>query len=248
MLPSQVPYAELDVERPTGLRLPIGISEADLRQVEIDFASDPHFLLFGDAESGKSSFLRSLATTIVRKYAPEEARIILVDYRRSLMDLPESEHRIGYGMQAQKAFELMQSVAGYMERRLPGPEVTAQQLRDRSWWTGPELFVLVDDYDLVVAGPTNPLTPLLEYLPQARDVGLHLVLTRRSGGAGRALFEPVIQRLRELSAPGLVMSGSPDEGALIGAVRPTPMPAGRGRLITRREGVRLVQLAHLPPF
>jgi S-DNA-T family DNA segregation ATPase FtsK/SpoIIIE len=248
MLPSLVPYAELDVEHTTGLRLPIGIAESDLRQVEIDFASDPHFLLFGDSESGKSSFLRSLATTIIRKYAPEEARIILVDYRRSLMDMPESEHRIGYGIQAQKSLELMQSVAGYMERRLPGPDVTAQQLRDRSWWTGPELFVLVDDYDLVVAGPTNPLTPLLEYLPQARDVGLHLVLTRRSGGAGRALFEPVIQRLRELSAPGLVMSGSPDEGALIGAVRPAPMPPGRGRLITRREGVRLVQLAHLPPF
>jgi S-DNA-T family DNA segregation ATPase FtsK/SpoIIIE len=248
MLPSSVPYTDLDIESGTGLRLPIAISEADLQQVEIDFASDPHFLLFGDSECGKTSFLRSLATTIIRKYSPEEARIILVDYRRGLMDMPESEHRIGYGIQAPKALELMQSVAGYMERRLPGPDVTAQQLRDRSWWTGPELFVLVDDYDLVVAGPTNPLTPLLEYLPQARDVGLHLVLTRRAGGAGRALFEPVIQRLRELSAPGLVMSGSPDEGALIGAVRPVPMPPGRGRLLTRREGVRLVQLAHLPPF
>ena len=135
-----------------------------------------------------------------------------------------------------------------MQRRLPGPDVTARELRDRSWWTGPELFVLVDDYDLVVAGPTNPLLPLLEYLPQARDIGLHLVLTRRSGGAGRALFEPVIQRLRELSAPGLVMSGAPDEGALIGNVRPANLPPGRGRLITRREGTRLIQLAHRPPF
>jgi len=247
LLPSSVPYAEMDLDRGAGLRLPIGISEADLQQVEIDFASDPHFLLFGDAECGKSSFLRALATSVTRRFSPEEARIILVDYRRSLMDLPESEHRIGYGIQAQKTLELMQSVAGYMERRLPGPDVTAQQLRDRSWWTGPELFILVDDYDLVVAGPTNPLTPLLEYLPQARDVGLHLVLTRRAGGAGRSLYEPVIQRLRELSAPGLVMSGPPDEGALIGAVRPAPLPPGRGRLLTRREGVRLVQLAHLPP-
>jgi S-DNA-T family DNA segregation ATPase FtsK/SpoIIIE len=248
MLPSSVPYSQMDLDRSSGLRLPIGISEADLQQVEIDFASDPHFLLFGDAECGKSSFLRALASSVVRRFTPEEARIILVDYRRSLMDLPESEHRIGYGIQAQKTLELMQSVAGYMERRLPGPDVTAQQLRDRSWWTGPELFVLVDDYDLVAAGPTNPLNPLLEYLPQARDVGLHLVLTRRAGGASRALYEPVIQRLRELSAPGLVMSGPSDEGALIGAVKPTLMPPGRGRLLTRREGIRLIQLAHQPPY
>ncbi|MFG1989715.1 type VII secretion protein EccCa [Actinoplanes sp. NPDC048988] len=248
LLPALVPYEDLHAENGTGLRMPIGLAEADLRPVEIDFASDPHFLLFGDAECGKSTFLRTLATTITQRFAPEQARIILVDYRRSLMDLPESEHRIGYGIQAPKTLELMQSVAGYMERRLPGPDVTAQQLRDRSWWTGPELFVLVDDYDLVVAGPTNPLTPLLDYLPQARDIGLHLILTRRAGGASRSLYEPVVQRLRELSAPGLVMSGPSDEGPLIGPIRPTLMPPGRGRLLTRREGIRLIQLAHLPPY
>jgi S-DNA-T family DNA segregation ATPase FtsK/SpoIIIE len=248
LLPPSWAYAEMDLEKSTGLRLPIGLSEQDLSQVEIDFSTEPHFLLFGDSECGKSSFLRALATTVMRRFEPEQARLILVDYRRSLMDLPESEHRIGYGMQAAKTLELMESVAGYMERRLPGPDVTAQQLRDRSWWTGPELFVLVDDYDLVVSGPTNPLQPLLEYLPQARDIGLHLVITRRAGGASRALYEPVIQRLRELSSPGLVMSGPSDEGALIGPVKPVPMPPGRGRLITRREGVRLIQLAHQPPY
>ena len=248
LLPQSFPYAELDLSRSRGLRLPIGIAEQDLSTVEIDFATDPHFLLFGDAECGKSSFLRALASTVMHRFTPEQARIILVDYRRSLMDLPESDHRIGYGIQAQKTLDLMESVAGYMERRLPGPDVTAQQLRERSWWTGPELFVLVDDYDLVVSGPTNPLNPLLEYLPQARDIGLHLVLTRRSGGSSRALYEPVIQRLRELSSPGLVMSGPSDEGALIGPVKPSPLPPGRGRLITRREGVRLIQLAHQPPY
>jgi S-DNA-T family DNA segregation ATPase FtsK/SpoIIIE len=248
LLPASLPYADIDLDRSTGLRLPIGIAESDLQPVEIDFAGDPHFLLFGDAECGKSSFLRALATTVTRRFQPEQARLILVDYRRSLMDLPESEHRIGYGIQAQKTLELMESVAGYMERRLPGPEITAPQLRERSWWTGPELFVLVDDYDLVASGPTNPLQPIVEYLPQARDVGLHLIVTRRAGGAGRAMYDPVIQRLRELSSPGLVMSGPADEGALIGPIRPTPMPPGRGRLMTRREGVRLIQLSHLPPY
>ncbi|BCY15342.1 type VII secretion protein EccCa [Actinoplanes sp. L3-i22] len=243
LLPPMVAYSEI-AGAGAGLRLPIGLAEADLKPVTIDFATDPHFLLLGDAECGKSSFLRALARSVTSRFEPEQARLILVDYRRSLMDVPETEHRIGYGMQTQPTLDLMHSVAGYMAKRLPGPEVTAKQLRDRSWWTGPELFVLVDDYDLVVAGPVNPLTPLLEYLPQARDIGLHLVITRRAGGAGRALYEPVIQRLRELSAPGLVMSGAPEEGALIGTVRPERMPPGRGRLITRREGIRLIQLAH----
>src|SRR5690606_9058558 len=86
----------------------------------------------------------------------------------------------------------------------------------------------------------------LPYLAQARDVGLHLVVARRSGGAARAMYEPVLQRLRELQVPGLVMSGDPGEGPLVGSVAPEPLPPGRGWLVTRRHGRRLVQIA-LPP-
>ncbi|MEV6693253.1 type VII secretion protein EccCa [Micromonospora sp. NPDC051196] len=247
LLPAVLPYADLDFDAATGLRIPVGIAEADLRPVVLDFTTEPHFVVYGDAECGKSSFLRALATTIITRFTPEQARVILVDYRRSLLGVIETPHLIGYGTAAAHTAEVVESAAGYMQGRIPGPEVSPAQLRDRSWWSGPELFVLVDDYDLVASGPANPLRSLEEHLPHARDVGLHLVLVRRSGGAGRAQYEPVVQRLRELSTSGLVMSGSPDEGALVGPVRPGPLPAGRGRLFTRREGIRLVQLAYLPP-
>ncbi|WP_433530219.1 type VII secretion protein EccCa [Micromonospora sp. CA-263727] len=246
-LPAVLPYADLDLADTAGLRIPIGIAEADLRPVALDFTTEPHFVVYGDAECGKSSFLRALATSIVTRFTPEQARVIVVDYRRSLLGAIETPHLIGYGTAAAHTADLVESAAGYMQGRIPGPEVGPAQLRDRSWWSGPELFVLVDDYDLVASGPSNPLRALEEHLPQARDVGLHLVLARRSGGAGRAQYEPLVQRLRELSTSGLVMSGSPEEGALVGPVRPGPLPPGRGRLFTRREGVRLVQLAHLPP-
>jgi DNA segregation ATPase FtsK/SpoIIIE, S-DNA-T family len=57
----------------------------------------------------------------------------------------------------------------------------------------------------------------------------------------------VIQSLHDLAMPGLVLSGSPDEGALIGNVRPVTAPAGRGRLVTRDRGVEVVQLAWRDP-
>ncbi|MFC0002655.1 type VII secretion protein EccCa [Micromonospora siamensis] len=247
LLPPVLPYAELDLSAATGLRLPVGVAEADLRPVLLDFATEPHFVVFGDAECGKSSFLRALATSIATRFAPEQARMIVVDYRRSMMELQDLPHVIGYGSAAAHTTDVVESAAGYLQRRIAGPEVTPAQLRERSWWSGPELFVLVDDYDLVASGPANPLRALEEFLPQARDVGLHLVLARRAGGAGRAQYEPIVQRLRELATAGLVMDGSPDEGQLVGSVRPGPLPPGRGRLVTRREGVRLVQLAHLPP-
>jgi DNA segregation ATPase FtsK/SpoIIIE, S-DNA-T family len=229
-----------------GLALPLGQAESDLRPVLADFAAEPHLMAFGDSECGKSSLLRGLAESIIRRFTPEQARIVLVDYRRSLLGAVESEHLIGYGTTEAETGTLMESVAGYMERRRPGTDVTPVQLRERSWWTGPECFVLVDDYDLVAAGPANPLSPLLDHLAQARDVGLHLVIARRAGGASRALFEPILQRLRELGTPTLVMAGDRDEGALVGNVRPGPLPPGRAWLVTRKHGARLIQVAYPP--
>jgi S-DNA-T family DNA segregation ATPase FtsK/SpoIIIE len=246
LLPARVPFDASLTAGSTGLDLPLGLAEADLRPVSVDFGAEPHALLFGDTGSGKSTFLRMLARVICARFTPEQARIVVVDYRRSLLGAIATEHLIGYGSTAAKADELLRSVAGYMRARLPGPDVTPAQLRDRSWWRGPECFVLVDDYDLVATGQANPLAPLVEFLAQARDIGLHLVLTRRSGGAGRAMYEPVVQRLRELGSPGVVLSGDRDEGALLGNVRPERLPPGRGWLVTRRDGARLVQLADVP--
>jgi S-DNA-T family DNA segregation ATPase FtsK/SpoIIIE len=248
LLPAELPFEALPVPvRGGGGKLPIGIAETDLQPVTLDFDAEPHLLLFGDIECGKSSFLRGLARSITAAYEPKDARVILVDQRRSLLGCVDTEHLIGYGTSAQATAELVGQVATVMNERLPGSSVTTDQLRNRSWWTGPELYVLIDDYDLVVGGPTNPLTPLLEYLAQGRDIGLHVIITRRIGGANRAMFDPVIARVRELASPGIMMSGPKDEGPLFGNLKPQFLPPGRGWLVTRRHGARLVQLAWNPP-
>jgi len=250
LLPERIPYEQLPAPDPAQgpHRVPIGINEAELAPVYLDFAAEPHFLCFADGESGKTTLLRAIARGIVARATPEQARIVLVDYRRTMLGFLTSEHLIGYGMSADALNPIIADVVRSMRKRLPGADVTQQQLRDRSWWTGPELYVLVDDYDLVATqGGTNPLAPLLEFLAQAKDVGMHLVLTRRTGGASRALYEPVIARLRELSTPGILMSGNKDEGPLLGTVKPTPMPPGRGTLVGRKAGQQLIQVAWLPP-
>ncbi len=248
LLPDELPYSALPAPDPQSPgRLPVGLAENDLLPVHLDFRAEPHALLFGDIESGKSSFLRGLARGITESYEPDQAKIILVDYRRSLLGTVTTGHLIGYGTSLQVTNDLIADAAAVMKERLPGPEVTPEQLRSRSWWRGPELFVLVDDYDLVTGAATNPLAPLLEFLAQGRDIGLHVIITRRSGGAARALFDPVIARIRELASPGIMMSTPKEEGPLFGAVKPQVLPPGRAWLVTRREGARLVQLPWTPP-
>ena len=242
MLPDVLPAAELPPPASTGTRVPFGIDENSLAPVFLDFTTDPHFLVLGDTECGKSNLLRLAAGGIAARFTPGQAKIIFLDYRRSLLDAAQIPHQIGYATSSVAAATLLEEVRGALNTRLPPPDLTPDQLRSRSWWSGSDLFLIVDDYDLV-AGSHNPLLALAEFLPQARDVGLHVILARSAGGAGRAMFDPVIQRLREMGSPGLIMSGSKDEGALLGGVRPAPQPCGRGFLVGRRNGSRLIQVA-----
>lgn len=228
-------------------RLLLGINEKELAPVGLRHDTEPHLLVFGDGQSGKSSLLRSVIKELVRTKTPKEAQIIAVDYRRSLLGEIPSEYQLDYLTSATQATPSMKDLADYLTNRLPGPDVTPEQLRSRSWWTGADAYVLVDDYDLVATQQGSPLHPLVPLLAQARDTGLHVIVTRRSGGASRAMYEPLIQTLRDLAMPGLVLSGSPDEGALIGNVRPSAQPPGRGRLVTRERGVEVIQLAWTDP-
>ncbi len=245
MLPDVLPAAGLPAPAATGSRVPFGIDENALAPVFLDFGADPHFLVLGDTECGKSNLLRLVTAGIAARFTPGQAKMIFLDYRRALLDAAQVPHQIGYATSSVAATTLLDEVRSALSTRLPPPDLTPDQLRSRSWWHGSDLFVIVDDYDLV-AGPANPLLTLTEFLPQARDVGLHVILARSAGGAGRAMFDPVIQRLREMGSPGLIMSGSKDEGALLGGVRATAQPCGRGFLVTRRGGSRLVQVALSP--
>ena len=60
----------------------------------------------------------------------------------------------------------------------------------------------------------------------------------------------ILHSLRKYAAPslaGLLLSGSREEGPLVGGVRPESFPAGRGRLVTRARGIALVQTAWCAP-
>ncbi|MCV7183818.1 type VII secretion protein EccCa [Mycolicibacterium murale] len=227
-------------------KVAIGVSESELAPVVLDFDVQPHLVVFGDSECGKTGLLRTVATGLIANATPEECQLVVVDFRRTLLGAVDSDYLSAYATAPQSCGEAMTKLAQLLATRLPPGDVTQQQLRDRSWWQGPDMYVLIDDYDLIPGGSMNhPLGPLLEYLPQARDVGLRVVIARRIGGAGRAIMDPVIGRLKDLSCHGLVMSGTKDEGALFG-VKAQPMPPGRGMLMSRSVNSDVVQLARMP--
>ena len=254
LLPEQITIDKVLEQLPEQQILPrgggdmiLGVEESRLGPLMFNTRSESHLYLFGDSKTGKTTFLRSIIKEITRLYTPGEAKIVALDMRRSLMGEIPKDYTLRYMTNHQAAMKDMRELAQFLRERLPGPNVTAEQIRERSWWTGPELWVLVDDYDLANTTGGNPLAELVDLLPQAGDIGLHLIITRRMGGAARASFEKVLQMMGDLAVTGILLSGNPSEGAIINGVKPKRAIPGRAQVIHRDLGVVAAQMAWTPP-
>ena len=254
LLPENVTVPEILAQVPDPQVLPrgggdmiLGVEESRLGPLLFNTRSESHLYLFGDGKTGKTTFLRSIISEVMRLYTPGEAKILTIDMRRTLMGAVPEDYQLRYLTNHAEAMKQLRDLAGFLRTRLPGSDVTPEQIRDRSWWSGPEVWILVDDYDLVATTSGNPLMELIDLLPQAADIGLHVIITRRMGGASRAAYEKVLQMMNDLAVTGILLSGNPSEGAIIHGVKPKRAVPGRAQVVHRELGVVAAQLANTPP-
>ncbi|MFE4654273.1 type VII secretion protein EccCa [Streptomyces sp. NPDC056707] len=240
MLPARLPAPSLPAA--TGTRLPLGLEENELETIWHDFMESPHLVAFGDTESGKTNLLRLMAKSITERFTPNEARILVVDYRRDLVDAVPEEYRLGHAVSIDVLRELLSGVARAITERVPGADIPPSRMRLCDWWSGPRLFLLVDDYEMVASGPFDtPFDPLLPHLALGYEVGLHFVVARASSGSLRAISDPLVRRIMDVNSTALLMSCPPAEGAFL-SVKPRLLPPGRAFHIARRK-VKLIQTA-----
>lgn len=233
------------IDEPTAV--PVGISETSLAPVLLDlFDRDQHLLVLGDTESGKSTLLRGIIDGLVSRYDDEQLVLAVYDPRLGLSGAVPDAHLGGYAGNSKLAGGLTAAIAKELDSRMPDHITDPGVLSGRRWWNGPRIVAVVDDYDVLTAAGQTPLEAFLPYLPSARDIGFHIVLTRPVAGSSRGLWDPVAALVRDTGATGLVLSGDRSEGQLFPGVYATPQPAGRGRLIRRGEAPQLVQLARFP--
>ena len=254
LLPQRITLAEILSQLPDQQILPrgggdmvLGVEESRLGPLLFNTRAESHLYLFGDGKTGKTSFLRSIISEVTRLYSPNEAKILAIDMRRSLLGAIPEEYSLRYLTNHAEAMKQLRDLAKFLRTRLPGSDVTAEQIRERTWWSGPEVWILVDDYDLVATSSGNPLMELIDLLPQAGDIGLHVIITRRMGGASRAAYEKVLQMMNDLAVTGILLSGNPSEGAIINGVKPKRAIAGRAQVVHRELGVVAAQLTWTPP-
>ncbi|MDO9379925.1 MAG: type VII secretion protein EccCa [Nocardioidaceae bacterium] len=243
-LPQLVTTSQLPAVDPAYPGVPVGVLDRNLQALSVNLiGSNPHMLVYGDPETGKTNMLKRIATGYTKLMPPEQLGIVLVDLRRTLLDVVPEEYQVAYCTSREQTEQVAHDLAAALKERLPGPDVTSEQLKARSWWKGLELLVVIDDFDLVSTSSGNPLAPLVDYIPQGNDLGLHIVVARRINGLARAQFEPFLQRLTDVSAPGFMFSGDRLEGRLMSGVAPARLPHGRAQFVNRNGLVGQVQTA-----
>lgn len=230
------------------------ISELDLAPVYLNFAENSHLMVTGRRECGRTTTLATIMSEIGRLYAPgassapppapgrPSAQVWLVDPRRQLLTALGSDYVERFAYNLDGVVAMMGELAAALAGREPPPGLSAEELLSRSWWSGPEIFLIVDEIQQLPPGFDSPLHKAVPFVNRAADVGLHVIVTRTFGGWSSAGSDPMLRALHQANAPLLVMDADPDEGFIRGKMKGGPLPRGRGLLMAEDTGV-FVQVA-----
>ena len=242
-LPRQVTEPADGEEQTNGF--PLGVAEGDGGCVSLDLlARGMHLLVFGDAGSGRSTLLARATDWLATRHA-QDVNLHLIDPARTLLDAASSPAVAAYAYEPVGMARLVHDLAATLADRYAPAGLSHRELAARSWWSGVEHVLVVDDYDLLVRPEGSPVIELVDALAAAGDLGWHVVIARRVTGAARVAYDPFGQRLREQAPMGVLLSGDPGEGRLLGGVAATQSPPGRARLVRPGEAPLTVQ-TYLP--
>jgi type VII secretion protein EccCb len=257
VLPSRIYLHEMDPNPPgpeadyrTRWTVPLGVRESDLSVAYTDMQRSPHVLVFGAPKSGKTRIAHAIAQAICLRNNRDQVRFMVGDFRSGLLDAVPESHLLSAGAINRNATALDESVkalAVLLQKRLPPADLTTTQLRSRSWWSGPDIVLLVDDWHMVVAaaGGVPPMAPLWPLLPAAADIGLHLIVTCQMSQAQRATMDRFVGAAYGAGTPTLFLSGEKTEFPS-SAFKLKRRPPGQALLVSP-DAKEVIQAAYVDP-
>jgi type VII secretion protein EccCb len=257
VLPERIYLRDLDSTPPgpesdyrTRWTVPFGVRESDLSVAYSPMHTSPHLIIFGAPKSGKTTIAHAVASAICARNSPKQVRFMLADYRSGLLDAVPQSHLLAAGAVNRNHTSLEESIkalAAILKNRLPPADLTTSQLRTRSWWTGPDVVLLVDDWHMIVAasGLNPPMSPLGPLLPAAADIGLHIVVTCQMSQAHRATMDRFVGAVFGAGSPTLFLSGEKMEFPT-SEFKLKRRPPGQALLVSP-DGREVVQAAYVDP-
>jgi S-DNA-T family DNA segregation ATPase FtsK/SpoIIIE len=86
-----------------------------------------------------------LCRAITSSYRPEEVQIMVLDPRRTLLGVVQGPHLRDYAYSQSTIREAIRELVAELDTRQPPPGTTQQEMMTKTFWSGPEVFVVIDD-------------------------------------------------------------------------------------------------------
>ncbi|MDN5724536.1 MAG: type VII secretion protein EccCa [Propionibacteriales bacterium] len=229
--------------------VPYGLRQDTMEPALLDLrTTDQHLMVIGDQGSGKTTLLRTVIRGLVERHTAEELVIAVMDLRGQVAAEVPDDYLGGHATTAGLAHGLSSAIATELSERVDSANAASGDGRPtpesrQALARGPRIVVVADDYDILDASTIDPLEPLLPFLASARDLRLHVVISRPVAGIDRAMFGHGLSTLRDTGGSVFLMSGERSEGQVVPGVYAEPMVPGRGRLLRRGGKPHVVQVA-----
>lgn len=250
------------------IHLPIGISVEDLRMVTVPDEVSPYFIAAGDKESGRTSLLRAALNGIVSQFTPDEAQVVLIENGYQLLDEKarlaqmnrSEEYPDGYLLAyadttKQSLATAMAKIREIIEPRVPVLEnMSTDALRNRSWYSGPEVYVLIDNLDAFMGSSAfaeTPLDPLVALISEWHNLGLHIYVTVPAQGFSSYMMSNKLVKAMAATNPSYALfSGPVSEGQLWAGtgIKFAFRRKGQAMLVGGNYSTEIVQMANARPW
>lgn len=228
------------------LRIAMGVREDTLGVSYAEMYREPHLLIVGTAKSGKSEMIGTINDSIAHRFPTvDDAAVIFVDPRRRHLGKINQKNLFAYVTTEDEFLEATYNLVQQYDlpsRDLPA-DIDSDTRQARSWWRGPEVFVLMDDYHIFAnvrnhgEAAAHKAMPWVANEPLAR--GLHFVIARASDELYIAMTrDPIMRRLGSDMVPTVMLSGDRFDGQFGDIKFERFGIPGRGRYVQTALGSR----------
>ncbi len=188
-----------------GLRIPVGRSGVSrVQEFDLGRGTRQHALVAGKTGSGKSSLLNAIITNLALWYAPDEAQVLLIDFKKGIEFKAYARHKLPHAQAVaiesdlEFGLSVLRQLDGEMEKR--GDLFRAAGVQDLAGYRHvapktdaklPRLLLVIDEFQEFFTKDdklSQDAGALLDRIArQGRAFGIHMLLGSQTLGGGASI-------------------------------------------------------------
>ena len=232
------------------LSVPVGIFDRPELQMQgvqyMDFLKEGNFGVFGSSQTGKTSLLRTIATSLCRMYSPRDIHLYIIADMAGMEAFPQVGGVVGSG-QEEKLGKLINMLINYLEerRKIFNQERvdSLKAYRELVSEEMPAIFVLIDRFSGILESNQDYKDVFVRLFSEGPSKGIYFVYTGvNNTGVPYKLTANVS------GAISFMQSDRSEYSTLIGQVREARLPdrVGNGLIKVNQELINFQKAMYEP--